>query len=423
MITFEQANSRACELRNDLDADLLWSGLLVPESISEGHFCVVGGVGSGKTITLRLLMQSVLPRIKPGSGRRAIIYDANQNMVPVLNGMGLRAPIVILNPFDNRCVAWDIAKDVTSPAAAMDIARFLIEEEQGQNRYFSQAARGLVGNVLKAFTMVAPETWTLADVVYTLKSKDRIREFLTSHPLTSDAYPKYFGQRETTATDIESTIQANVEKLEPIAAQWSRTKGRISLHDFIRDEFVLVLGRDAEFRPSLDALNRVILNRLFQLALTQPATREAKTWFFLDELRQAGRLEGINNLITEGRSHGIRVVIGFQDIEGLRDVYGELAADELAAACVNKAILRLDSESTARWAGQLISDANITDTSKSDSIVGKVAEQLASELVRLPVPTNQAFHGHFITPGIGVYTGSVHFGPILQQGCDAAGTS
>lgn len=41
-------------------------------------------------------------------------------------------------------------------------------------------------------------------------------------------------------------------------------------------------------------------------------------------------------------------MLGFQDIEGLREVYGYQLANEIAGQCANKAILRCDSSDTAR---------------------------------------------------------------------------
>lgn len=408
---------------------IFWSGLVLPEAVSEGHFCIVGGTGSGKSLTIRLLMQTVLPRIRRRSGMRALVFDAKQDTVSVLRNMGLQAPVVLLNPFDARSVAWDIAKDVTSPAAALQLASIFIEEEQGRNSFFTKAARGLLGNVLKAFAISAPLKWNLADVVYVLKSKDLIRSLLTSVPETEMAYHEYFGRRETTAGDIELTIKANIEMLEPIAALWAHAKAKISLRDWFKSEYILVLGRDEDFKAPLDALNRVIFNQLVQLSLKQPNTERANTWFFLDELREAGKLDRINALIVEGRSHGIRVVIGFQDIDGLREVYGEHAANEIAGVCVNKAFLRLDSESTAQWAAKLIGDAehreftttvssNVqnnreTTSTRNESVVKREAA-LASQLMRSDMPDKQRklFYGYYITPAIGVYAGRVHFGPL-----------
>jgi hypothetical protein len=121
------------------------------------------------------------------------------------------------------------------------------------------------------------------------------------------------------------------------------------------------------------------------------------------------------------------VVLGFQDIDGLRDVYGDFAASELAGICANKAILRLDSPPTAQWAAANIGEAEQREYTQSFSKerpdeprysdqVTKREAALASEVLRLPVPDKQrrVFHGYYITPAIGVYCGRVWFYPILK---------
>lgn len=439
LLSPDEAYYRSKQLPTNGRPPIFWGGLSLPDSVSEGHFLVVGATGSGKTLTLRLLMQSVLPRIRPGSQTRALVYDAKQDMLSLLHGMGVDAPIVILNPFDARSVAWDMAQDVDSPAAALQVANIFIEEERGQNAFFSKAARGLLGNVLKAFTLAAPRRWTLADVVYVLKDKDRIRSLLTSVPQTTDAYKDYFGRNTKTVADIELTIKANIEMLEPIAALWAHSRTRISLRDWFKSEYVLVLGRDEELKAPLDALNRVIFSRLAQRALKQPPTPYPQTWFFIDELREAGKLEGLNGIVVEGRSRGIRVALGFQDIDGLREVYENFAANEIAGLCANKSLLRLDSESTAKWASGLLGEAEVREytktktkstaknptgsgdrhsesSTKAEHIVKREAA-LASELMRLPpVPTTPPvfFSGYHIMPALGVYVGDVEFEAILR---------
>src|SRR5688572_13125469 len=67
-----------------------WGGVTLPASEGPNHWGCLGATGSGKTLTLRLLMQSVLPAIGTtgtiGSGcdTRAMVYDAKQDALPLL---------------------------------------------------------------------------------------------------------------------------------------------------------------------------------------------------------------------------------------------------------------------------------------------------------------------------------------------------
>jgi hypothetical protein len=122
-------------------------------------------------------------------------------------------------------------------------------------------------------------------------------------------------------------------------------------------------------------------------------------------------------------------VLGFQDIEGLRHVYGREPANELTGMCSNKAILRLDSPETAAWAAKVIGDFEALERRRSsipDSNSGKSttsSEQLnkreavlASELLSLP-PTNRTngLTGYYVSPFTGVFRSTLTADQIDQS--------
>ena len=101
-------------LRDNPEGMIRWGKIWIPMSDAMNHFLAVGTTGSGKTTILRLLMQSVLPKVGTGDCR-ALVNDAKQDAMPLLAGMVDPEKIVLLNPFDSRGVAWDIAKDLNEP--------------------------------------------------------------------------------------------------------------------------------------------------------------------------------------------------------------------------------------------------------------------------------------------------------------------
>ena len=128
---------------------------------------------------MRLLMQSVLPSIRTGSGRRALIYDAKQDVISILSGMKVHCPVVILNPLDVRSAAWEIAVDVNSPAIALQVAHAFNPDEQGYNAFFVKAARDLMAAVFMALHLSRPGRWTLADVLLILSDTNRAAKLCT----------------------------------------------------------------------------------------------------------------------------------------------------------------------------------------------------------------------------------------------------
>ncbi len=405
------------------DTSLQFGRQALPSSAAGTHFAIVGATGSGKTILQRLLMQSALPLVGRNLGHRALVYDAKQDAVSMLAGMKLTCPVYLLNALDSRSVAWDMAADVTCPASALQVASLLIPEAKSDsNPFFTNAARHLLyGTALALIHLGQP--WTLRDLILRSRDGPRLRELLANCPHT-EFLLQYF-EHTGTFQNILSTLLTHLCPFEVIAAAWDGRQA-VSLTQWMREEAVLVLGSDEPHRAAMDALNRLIFRRLTELVLGSEELRPGdtrRTWFFLDEVREAGRLDGLSRLLTKGRSKGAAVVLGFQDIAGLHDVYGPEVAEELVGQCANKAILRLNSPKTAAWASSLLGTREVierqagnskstpqslsTASSRSESVSHSVAARplvLDSEFLGLP-ETNPAngLSGYFITPASGPF--------------------
>lgn len=419
----KDAQRRADEAASPIDARLPWGGIALPENLAEGHFCVVGATGSGKTAAITQLMKAVLPRHGNGAPIRALVYDAKRDSMSILKHIGVPAErIRLLNPFDARSDAWDMAKDINSPATTSQLASILVPKEEGPNRYFSDAARAILAGVMDAFILTNTESWTLRDVVLAMQDHERLKKLLATHPGTSGLIGEYFNRKDT-LHDVRSTIASHIALLKPIAALWSRSRRKVSLEEWANGEFILVLGNDDSLRAPLDALNRVLFQRMSEILTRSQNPTSGRTWIFLDELKEAGRLDGLSRLMTKGRTYGVRVVTGFQDLSGLSTVYGDHGAKEIADLPMNKAFLRIDSLPTAQWAADAIGQAEVREYRVSTNASGEqFSEQiyhrqnvLVSELMSLPLPDAHGFHGYFIAPAVGAYRAHVPYGiPKIQ---------
>lgn len=345
------------------------------------HFLFIGATGSGKTVLIRLLMQSVLfnNRENPVLDR-AVIYDAKSDALPVLHGIvgrddygqRLNHKVVTLNPFDRRSYSWDISADIKTPGHALQMASILIPpDEKASQPFFANAARHLLYGVLIVFIR-SQVRWTLRDVLCALKDSKRLCAVLESDIQTKRLVDLYFSHTET-AKNIMSELASRLGAFEIIAALWDKSEREgktISLDNWLNgaEKRILVLGSDPTNRFALDAINQVIFKRISELVLAQPDSKERRTWFFLDEFVRAGKLNGIVDLATEGRSKGACIVLGFQDINGARAVYGKEVAEEIIGQCTNIAVLRLQSPETAEWASKLFGEYEQTEKKKGRNV-------------------------------------------------------
>lgn len=420
LLTGDKVAQAAATLRRFADEVIDWCGVEIPDALANGHFCLVGATESGKTVALRLLMQSVLPTFRPGMNRRALIYDPKGDMLQILSGMRLRVPVILFHPFDRRAAAWAIALDVTSPAIALQVAYILIPaEENGQNAFFINAARDLLAGVFIALHLTKPGRWDLAEAVLILSDQKRTARLLNSLPQTRHYAREYFSRDPRVLANIESTITAHMSMIRPIAAMWSKSKHKISLAQWVHQDGILVLGSSQALRAPIDAINRVLFARIAELILSLSESRSRRIWLFLDEIKEAGRIE-LNRLATMGRSKGVRMCLAWQSIAGLHAVYGEKLADELAGMCRNKALLRTDCPVTAAWMAKILGDHELREwtrsvqrgssssTSMAEHIVARPSV-LPRQFMNLPPAHGGSFEGYFITPGIGAYHRVVRF--------------
>src|SRR5262249_8602722 len=152
------------------------------------------------------------------------------------------------------------------------------------------------------------------------------------------------------------------------ASAWdsSNAKKYSLQRDFVEGESILVLGRDTTQESTLTQLNAIIVKRLSQLLRAQDdAERVALhkqrplTWIIIDEFRSAGRMDGIQDLMMEGRSKGIANVIGFQDFPGLEEAYGDKLAESIFGQCSNKAFLKQANNTSDEYASRHFGEETI----------------------------------------------------------------
>lgn len=340
---------------------------LLPSRSASGHFACVGATGSGKTMLQRLLLQSALPEIGRGRGCRALIFDAKQDLVSILAGMKLSCPVRLFHPLDVRATAWDMAADITSPASALQVASLLIpRSDRDTNPFFTNAARHLLYGILIQCILRAPGQWSFRQVLLMLRDTHLLRLVLDLSQETR--HLRQYCAHEGTFQNIVSTLLTYIGPYEIIAAAWDRSEARLGLQAWLQEESILILGNDEANRVAIDTLNRMVFQRLTELILGQSEVTPAnprQTWLFLDEVREMGRLEGLSRLLTKGRSKGVAAVLGFQDVAGIHNVYGRDVAEELLGQCNSKAILRLNSPGTAKWASQLFGTREVLERSRS----------------------------------------------------------
>lgn len=401
-------------------SQLNWATFPIGDDDAQAHFMAVGTTGSAKTIILRLLMQSVLPDIGTGRQIRALVYDAKQDALSVLSAIADPRLIFTLNPFDDRGVAWDLAKDITEPRVALELAYTLVPQTNEQNPYFADASRDIIYGIILSF-ILSKQAWSLADVIRASSNPKTALRVLKRHKESAQYMSTYFNKKQT-CIDVFSTIATKLLAFRPVAGCWEAATRRISLTEFFNREMILVLGNCEESKKSMEAINRLIFKRATEIQLAKPEYPSERTWYFLDELTEAGKLEGLVSLMKKGRSKGARVAIAFQTISGLRDPsnYGQYIADEIVGQVGCRFFGRIECPETAEFASKTIGEKEFIQKSNShtygqygsstysyQNIISRTV--LPSEFLSMPACTSEnGLFGIVTLRNIGCTTIHVH---------------
>jgi len=343
----------------DLTSTLQFGTLRLDSAEATQHFLAIAATGGGKTTILRRLLQDMIPSIGRGDDARALIYDAKQDAVSMLRGIAPQVELLITNPFDERGVAWNLGRDICESRVAIEFVFTLIAEKQESQPFFSDAVRHLVYGVVTSYN-VRGLRWGLADMIRPFSSPTRLQRVLNACQYTRSLIPRYFGDKRLLA-NILSTAATKLLPFEPVAAAWESAKQTFSVNDWIHGESILLLGNSETSRHPIDALNRCIFKRASDLALNQSESWTRRTYFVVDELSEAGKLDGLVSLAKKGRSKGVCLVLAFQSIAGLREstLYGRQLTAEILGQIGHRFIGRLECPETAEWASQLFGDQEV----------------------------------------------------------------
>jgi len=345
------------------------------------HFLIVGASGAGKTVTMKRLLADALSRFAPGE--KAIIYDAKTDILSYLDHLDFPAPsaargqaskVALLHPFDARSLSWDIARDIQDLATAREIAHILIPHEGDYQKHFPFTAANILSHAALSLMRKAKARWTFRDLYLATRNRKRLEAVLKLTPEGRDLVSLHFANTEEFQS-VLSTLSTHMTGYTPVAAAWwdAHQQGRtISLTDWTDGKAppILVLGVDDTRSKAIDPVNRVLFHRLSQLLLRpgQSRAQGPRTWLFLDELPQAGKLDGLRKLMDKGRSFGVSTAIGFQSIESMASAFGsEDEALAVTANCASKAFFRSESKKTAEFEAALLGPVEILELSEGES--------------------------------------------------------
>jgi Type IV secretion-system coupling protein DNA-binding domain len=333
------------------------AGLEVPARDETKHFKLIGTTGTGKSTAIQEILHGALAR-----GDRAVIADPDGGYLRRFYRP--ERGDVILNPFDERSVKWDLFAEIRNTHDVEQLARSLIPDHDGQDRSW----RGYARTFFTAVTRQA-RGGGVSDVgelyrLLVVAEPEELRALLHGTP----AQPFLDKDNGRMFDSIRSVASSAVGSLEYV----SRQKGaEFSVRDWVGEEKPGVLF--IPYKAGEIAALHSTISGWMRLAIFETMDRgeqKAGLWFVVDELDALGQIDGLKDALARLRKFNGRCVLGFQSIAQVSSTYGQGDAHTIVENCGNTLILRCSASEgggTARFASQLIGEREVMRTTVSTS--------------------------------------------------------
>lgn len=341
------------------------------------HFLIQGSVGGGKTQILWPIINAAITR-----GDRLVIYDNKGDFTAQLN-----TDFALLAPWDARSFAWDIAKDCTNDQDSRELAARLIPE--GNDPMWHSSARMILSAVVCKLQAEQPGEWTWSDL-YRLAcgSQDELLSIVTKYQ--PEAVNLLAGESKTT-DGILINLSASLAIIADLAKAWGSAppEKRFSFAEWISDPApahkVVIMqgnGRYSELTKGyVQGIVAMLSGRINSSEVGE--SKDRKVWLILDEVPQLGKIPGLSSILEVGRSKGVRVVLGTQDLAQLQEIYGQYIGKIWGSLVGTQIIVRTSSGDTANFiAKEMIGYATLEKTTMHE---GKAQpSQTSQQLVLEP---------------------------------------
>ena len=341
------------------------AGSAIPEVDETKHFKLIGTTGTGKSTAIQEILRTALAR-----GDRAVIADPDAGYLKRFHDAGRGD--VVLNPFDERSVKWDLFGEINNAYDVDQLARSLIPDHDGADRSW----RGYARTFFSAVTRQAHEggVTDMAELYRLLVVADtnELRTLVKGTP----AQPFLDEHNSRMFDSIRSVTSSAVGAIDYIAGQ---NAPRFSIREWVNEESAGVLFMP--YKAGQIAALRSTISGWMRLAIFEAMNREEqqderagedsrRLWFVIDELDALGQIDGLKDALARLRKFGGRCVLGFQSIAQVSSTYGQGDAHTIVENCGNTLILRCSASEgggTARFVSQLIGEREVLRTTVSRS--------------------------------------------------------
>ncbi|MGE3738214.1 MAG: type IV secretion system DNA-binding domain-containing protein [Geminicoccaceae bacterium] len=329
------------------------------------HLAFIGAPGTGKSQAIMGLLDAIRER-----GDAAVIYDSKGTFTAYY--YDAQRGDILLNPLDKRSPAWTPWAEIEDEMDADRLAKALIPAGDHSTPFFSDTARAMLS---AAFSKMLPRRGREPSLEQLLQlllhgSPEKREAFYRN----TDVTQIFDRGGERMRVSVEQNLRTYLRSLRhlPLAEKGDGEQFSILRHiqgiDRRERQPWLFLPSPLRVKhTSIQPLLTCWMDCAAAAILSLGERRERRCWVIVDEVKSLYRLPSLPDLMAEGRGFGACVVLGFQDLAQLRDVYGPDAAKSMSAVLGTKVLFKIADPETAKWGAD---------------VLGEVEEEIVKESTR-----------------------------------------
>ncbi|MDA9557759.1 type IV conjugative transfer system coupling protein TraD [Vibrio sp.] len=291
------------------------------------HLLIDGTTGAGKSVCIRKILKWVKSR-----GDKAIVYDKGCTF---LSKFYNPKEDFILNPFDERCVNWDIWADAKDISDFDFMAQAIIPSSTSGDPFWINAARTLFSSTAYQMTKDG-KPLTNERFLHLMLTADL--NTLNEHLDGTEGASLTANEIQKTAITIKSVLATYVKSLRYLDGlntlndDGTQQRATFSITDWVQDDSkrgFVYLTSNAQQHTSLRPLITTWLSIASNAILGLEANEDRRIWVIMDEMPSLHQIPELGSIISEVRKFGGCFLIGIQSYAQLVKTYGQHAADEI----------------------------------------------------------------------------------------------
>ncbi len=341
------------------------SHFAMTEKLFSEHLLLLGGIGCGKTNTVNLMLDSLIPSLNDND--IMIIFDTKGDFYKTFHKINNQNHIVIANSpeFSNISKGWNLFDDLrddtgkfssVSEINAKEIARELFKgRESSTQPFFSNAASDLVGKVLIHLMRRAVRDHTESELTTStfldffnknegISLQEKIYKMVT-HDNPDFASAQFYinapGEKTSPQTlGVLAYITSMLNDLFVGVFANSMPNGSFSMRNLVRSKGRKVVFVEYDMRAGevLGPMYRLMFDQALKEALGNQAglnQSRGNTYVIIDEFKLLPDLSHIDDALNFGRSLGVKIIAGLQSINQLYQNYNEDRGKVIASGFMN----------------------------------------------------------------------------------------